>query len=435
MTLALVPDVELVGEFRGSGRTEPSYLAKRPDGAYVELTRLLYVVTANLNGKTKAELAEILSDEVGERVSVANVEFLLGKLAPLGLVRSDSVKAADRPELALGLRVKRAVVPSNWVSALSRPLHHLFHWPIVVAVLGGFGVVLAQTVRGGYLKASATNLVNKPVVTLVVLALTFAAIVFHELGHASAARFGGAQPGAIGGGFYLMWPALYTDLGDVTRLKRSGRVRADLGGVYFNAVLCCLFGLIFHWTHYLPLILAIALSVILMAEQLLPFVRFDGYWIVSDLAGVPDLFPRLSGALKRRPKGKHAREELKPYSRRIIRLWAVVTVVVLPIELAVMLLLSATLAVSLSLGLADRFAHVQPDMAVNNTPAVALDLIQGLLLALVLVGLVYAVVFLAIKIVRYAARRWGTVVGILVLAVLAAPVVWSALSVRLVHTS
>jgi putative peptide zinc metalloprotease protein len=435
--LELRPDVELIGQYQGSGRQTASYLAKRPDGAFVELTQVLYLITAALDGKrSSADVARMVGGQVGLEVTAADVDYLIAKLLPLGLIETEQPQL-ERPDMVLGLRVKRAVLGVRLVSALTRGLQHLFHWPIVVVVLAGFGVVLADTVRHGYLRASIDALVNKPAQTLVVLGLLLVAMVFHELGHASACRFGGAKPGAIGGGLYLMWPALYTDVTDATRLKRSGRIRTDLGGVYFNAVMVGVLGAIYQATHYLPLVLAIAGSVLLMAEQLLPFVRFDGYWIVSDAAGVPDLFPRLAEALHRRAKGKHLNREgeLKPYSRRIIRAWASFTVVVLPLELIVLLLLSATLAVTFAFGIAHQFSHVQPDMAVNNTPAVALDLVQGLLLVLLMVGLAYALCFLTIKIVTYATRRFNVVVGILVLAVLAAPVVWSALTLRVASTN
>jgi putative peptide zinc metalloprotease protein len=44
--------------------------------------------------------------------------------------------------------------------------------------------------------------------------------------------------------------------------------------------------------------LAIAVIQLEMLEQLLPFARFDGYWILSDLDGVPDLFARIPPLLK-----------------------------------------------------------------------------------------------------------------------------------------
>ena len=42
---------------------------------------------------------------------------------------------------------------------------------------------------------------------LLVFALAVASAGFHELGHASACRYGGATPGGMGMGMYLVWPA------------------------------------------------------------------------------------------------------------------------------------------------------------------------------------------------------------------------------------
>ena len=46
------------------------------------------------------------------------------------------------------------------------------------------------------------------------------------------------------------------------------------------------------------LLLVIAVTHLEMLEQLLPFVRFDGYFILSNLVGVPDLFTRVAPILK-----------------------------------------------------------------------------------------------------------------------------------------
>ena len=47
---------------------------------------------------------------------------------------------------------------------------------------------------------------------------------------------GGPLRALMGVGIYVSSPAFFTDLSDGYRLGRSGRVRGDLGGVYFNAV-------------------------------------------------------------------------------------------------------------------------------------------------------------------------------------------------------
>ena len=46
------------------------------------------------------------------------------------------------------------------------------------------------------------------------------------------------------------------------------------------------------------LLLVIAVTHLEMLEQLLPFVRFDGYFILSDLVGVPDLFARIAPVVR-----------------------------------------------------------------------------------------------------------------------------------------
>src|SRR5205807_1538756 len=110
------------------------------------------------------------------------------------------------------------------------------------------------------------------------------------LGHATGGYYGGARPGVIGVGIFLIWPAFFSDLNDSYRLSRAGRLRADLGGVYFNAVFMLLLAGLYCVTGLQVLLLAIALQHLLVVQQFLPFVRLDGYYIVSDLLGVPDLF-------------------------------------------------------------------------------------------------------------------------------------------------
>jgi putative peptide zinc metalloprotease protein len=77
---------------------------------------------------------------------------------------------------------------------------------------------------------------TSPEPLLRVLALSFASAAFHEIGHAAACRYGGGRPGGMGAGIYTVWPAPYTDITDAYRLPRRARLRTDLGGLYFNAV-------------------------------------------------------------------------------------------------------------------------------------------------------------------------------------------------------
>ena len=128
-------------------------------------------------------------------------------------------------------------------------------------------------------------------------AVTVLSAGFHEFGHAAAARRGGATPGAMGTGLYLIWPAFFTDVTDSYRLGRGGRLRTDLGGLYFNAIVAVAIMGIWWATGFDALLLVVVTQLLQMVRQLLPLVRFDGYHILADATGVPDLFQRIRPTL------------------------------------------------------------------------------------------------------------------------------------------
>ncbi len=133
---------------------------------------------------------------------------------------------------------------------------------------------------------------------LLVAGLTVVSALFHECGHAAGCRYGGGRPGRIGAGIYLVWPAFFTNVTDSYRLNRAGRLRTDLGGIYFNLIFMLVLAAFYVATSAEILLLVIAVTHLEMLEQLLPFVRFDGYFILSDIVGVPDLFARVAPVLR-----------------------------------------------------------------------------------------------------------------------------------------
>ena len=127
----------------------------------------------------------------------------------------------------------------------------------------------------------------EPARLLGVLAAIVAATAFHEIGHASACRHGGARPGVMGVGLYLVWPAFYCDVTESYRLKRAGRLRTDLGGIYFNAIAALVFGAGYLATGWVPLLLAAFLMHMEALQQCLPLIRSDGPTTTSGASASP----------------------------------------------------------------------------------------------------------------------------------------------------
>jgi putative peptide zinc metalloprotease protein len=171
---------------------------------------------------------------------------------------------------------------------------------------------------------SLRDVLYSPVLLMMMLGLVVLSAAFHECGHATACAYGGARPGAMGAGLYIVWPAFYTDVTDAYRLGKGGRLRTDLGGVYFNVIFILITAGAYGVTGYEPLLLIIPLQHFEIIHQFLPFIRLDGYYIVSDLTGVPDMFSRIKPTLASLLPWKKASDrvtELKPWVRGAVALY------------------------------------------------------------------------------------------------------------------
>ncbi|MBV9823637.1 MAG: hypothetical protein JO144_15500 [Actinobacteria bacterium] len=294
---------------------------------------------------------------------------------------------------------------------ITTPFAWLFLPVIAVAVLAAFVLVCKWVLFDRGLALAAHQAFDRPGLLLVVFAITVLSAGFHEFGHAAAARYGGAQPGAMGAGLYLVWPAFYTDVTDSYRLGRFGRIRTDLGGLYFNALLSVLMFGVWALTGWDAVLLVIGTQLIQMVRQLPPLLRFDGYHLLADITGVPDLFHRIKPTLLGMLPGHWNSPEskvLRPWARVVVTLWVLLVVPLLAMTVLVTVLsmprVLATAAVSLhreSAAMIDKFG--------------SLDVVGGLvkLLAVIAVGLpAFGMVYMMFRTVRQLVRSvWRATAG------------------------
>ena len=412
--LRLAAGTELLGEFKNSGVTEPPSLVRRADGQVIQLSRLVYLVASLLDGSRAPDvIAARASAELGRTLSAEQVGYLIAaKLAPLGIVASAVAPAgppADLPTARplLALRARATLLPATAANAAGVFLRPLFSWPVIVAVIAGTAALdyWILSVRG--LVAALQQLLNDPVDLLLVVGLSIASALFHECGHAAGCRRGGARPGRIGVGIYLVWPAFFTNVTDSYRLSRAGRLRTDLGGVYFNLIFILGLAGVYAVTSSKILLLVMAATHLEMLEQLLPFVRFDGYFILSDLVGVPDLFARIApvlrGSLLRGPGDPRVTALRRP-ARIVITAWVLTVVPLLACTLGYLMLFlpSASRALWHS---ATQAGHLAATALTGHHYAVsAADALGAALAVVSIAGLLYVTAGLARQAVTLAAR-------------------------------
>lgn len=122
--------------------------------------------------------------------------------------------------------------------------------------------------------------------------------VIHELGHAYTATRYGCRVPSMGVSFLVMFPVLYTDTTGAWRLtSRRKRLAIDCAGVTAELMVASLSTLLWVMLpegalRSVVFVLATSSWLMSLAINLNPFMRFDGYYVLSDLLDVPNLQPR-----------------------------------------------------------------------------------------------------------------------------------------------
>src|SRR5215217_4801824 len=329
--LARAEGLELLGEVSGSGYKEGMALVRRADGQVVQLGPLMYGLLEVLDGRRDpAELAAAMSARLGRRLGAEHVVRIAEKLAAQGLLAGFEDKAPPRSNPLLALRWKVLFTDPKVTRRITAPFKWLFRPWVLVPALGGFLVVCWFVLVHKGVASATAQAFEAPELLLLVLGLTIASAAFHEIGHAAACRYGGGRPGGMGAGIYIVWPAFYTDVTDAYRLPRRARLRTDLGGIYFNAVIAVVTLGVWVAVRADALLLLVALQMLEIVKNLSPVIRADGYHILSDATGVPDLYAHMGPTLKRLlPWKRHEPSALKGWARAFVTAWVLIIVPIL----------------------------------------------------------------------------------------------------------
>ena len=185
--------------------------------------------------------------------------------------------------------------PQKFLTVSAPFLSFLFKkesWMVILAI-GLIGLFFAARQWEQFL---ATFMYFFTLEGFVFYALTLTVIkILHELGHAYTAHHFGAHVPIMGVAFLLMLPVLYTDTTDAWRItSRRKRALIDAGGMIVELAIACI--AIFLWS-FLPdgparstaFFAATSSWVFSLMVNLNPCMRFDGYYLLSDLCGFQNM--------------------------------------------------------------------------------------------------------------------------------------------------
>lgn len=204
--------------------------------------------------------------------------------------------AAARPAMPQPyLRLRVEFMPAHVAGALSaclRPFYapRVFWWTsglLTAGLLAGHALAAkAQLPTGAQLWVS--------------LPLVYGSLVVHEFGHVAATARAGIKHGGIGFGLYAyLFPVLYADVTGIWLASRQERIIANLAGIYSQVLYAGVLAGAYLLSGYAPLRFAAGtVSVMALWQFFNPFVRHDGYWLLSDLTNTPNLLPQAKAVVR-----------------------------------------------------------------------------------------------------------------------------------------
>ena len=279
----------LITPFDGDSPGFGHYLVEAGGGSFVVNHRMRCLIESLSLHSSLGELKLHLEDSLGEAINEQELSTQIARL-PAGLFVPAEGAVRQSP-----FHWSCRLLPAERVQRLAESLRFLCAPLAGKIVAGAFLLSLPSLfpliARGLEFQPAPGDL------GWLMLAMTATALL-HELGHAAACARHGVPAGEIGFGLYLVFPAFYTDVTRAWRLDRRRRAAVDFGGIYFQLILVLLLvPLAAAGGGFLPFFLVCNFYMIL--QNLNPLFKMDGYWLFSDLAGLPNLHRRTWEVLRR----------------------------------------------------------------------------------------------------------------------------------------
>jgi len=142
-----------------------------------------------------------------------------------------------------------------------------------------------------------TELTNEQ--SIVYSIIIFILLIFHEIGHSVALDNRTSKVKYIGFGFYnRVLPVLFADVSHIWQHEKVDRLIVNFGGIYIQLIINLFLILILELNISNVMIeQAILMNLYIVLYSLVPFLRNDGYWILSDLISVNNLQYKSKGYL------------------------------------------------------------------------------------------------------------------------------------------
>lgn len=274
---------------------------------------LAFLRSLDGTGSLQDSVAAMNAQNPGVSFSATNLQYFLASALKAGLLcpvlmsygkhlaadaRRIRAAAFSRKLLSLISHRFRGLDPTPLLRTADRTLGWIFHPAILrlasVFILAVFVLLIS---RWSLLQSELPSIrdLTQPQ-NLLMLAATIVVIkILHELGHGLTCHHYGGECHEIGILLVGFLPLLYCDVSDSWLQKhRSKRMQVAAAGIAVELLLAAIFGLLWiasvpgmlH-TFFLNVTLVCSVNTLLINGN--PLLKYDGYYVLSDWTGIPNL--------------------------------------------------------------------------------------------------------------------------------------------------
>lgn len=300
---------------------EPTYVVKDPvTRRFFRLKRAEYFIASHLDGKSSLDsIGRQFEAEFEMSISTTKLERYVGRLRRLGILEDgftggEDAKPAERVkdeksyvQRVLYLKVKTVDPDRLFDSIVSRA--GFFFTKTFVVIATAFITVAVVIIASNWSEyAEQLQRLVKPSMIPVILLVVLTVTALHESAHGlTCKRFGGEVHEM---GFLLIYllPAFYCNVSDAWLFPdRRKRLWVSFAGVFFQVFVWAVAVVVWRlidtetWLSDLCCIF-MATTGISTAFNLAPLLKLDGYYMLSDYLGMPNLrknaFDYVRGTIK-----------------------------------------------------------------------------------------------------------------------------------------
>ena len=307
MSLSLTTQFQLqagaqIVEFDSSTQGK-SYRVELIDGRHFQINEKLYhVLDALRTAMPLPTLATAVEQRTGQTVALEQLQQLGAHLVEQGLVNETGTTdmapkpAAPSATSYLGLHYHRDLLSPAVLAPMAQLLQVFFKRGVAIVLVA---LIAAAHVLAYRAMGFPPNIDMESVSWPLIYGVILVSILFHELGHLAACRRWNCSHGPLGFGLYFFNPVFYVDVTAAWRLNRYQRAIVDVGGIYIQLLFVPLSLVLFWLTNDPTYLMIIAIIDLVLLSNLEPFMKLDGYWLLSDLTGIPNLHTRTGEAIRR----------------------------------------------------------------------------------------------------------------------------------------